>query len=165
MADDKAQIIVPPNLLLAKVGTKPGPNIDQMVASAQAALDDMKEDYEVWIRDDLKSLKESVAALHRAADPIVLERVKTQAHEIKGQGSTYGYPLLTAAGDLLHNFIEKDATVAAQNLGIIDAHVDFMALVLSQELRDQGDTLAQGILQGLQEAAKKAHGTAARAVG
>lgn len=165
MADNKAQIFVPPNLLRAKVGNKPGPNIDQMVASAKAALDEMKDDFEVWIRDDLKALKESVAALHRAADPIALERIKTLAHEIKGQGSTYGYPLLTAAGDLLHLFIDKDATVAAQNLGIIDAHVDFMALVLNQEIRDQGDAMAQGILQGLRDAAKKAHGGADRAVG
>lgn len=165
MADDKAQIFVPPNLLRAKVGNKPGPNLDQMVASAQAALDEMKEDFETWIRDDLKSLKEAVAALHRSADPVTLERIKTLAHEIKGQGTTYGYPLLTAAGDLLHLFIDRDATVAARNLGIIDAHVDFMALVLNQELRDQGDAMAQGILQGLRDAAKKAHGGADRAVG
>jgi hypothetical protein len=165
MADDKAQVFVPPNLLRAKVGNTPGPRIDQMVASAKAALEEMKEDFEVWIRDDLKSLKESVAALHRAADPVTLERIKTHAHEIKGQGSTYGYPLLTAAGDLLHLFIDRDAAVAARNLDIIDAHVDFMTLVLNQELRDQGDEMAQGILQGLRDAAKKAHGGADRAAG
>jgi chemotaxis protein histidine kinase CheA len=166
MADDKAKVFQPPNMLRAKVGNKPGPNLDQMVAAAQTALSEMKEDFESWIRDDLLSLKESVAALHRAADPAVLARIKMQAHEIKGQGATYGYPLLTTAGDLLHLFIDKNPEVAAQNLDIIDAHVDFMTLVLSQGLRDQGDAMAQGILTGLQTAAKKAHGgTTARSAG
>jgi len=164
MADNKPQIIVPPNLLRAKVGNKPGPDLDQMVASAQAAINEMKNDFEVWIRDDLKALQEAVAAMRQDADPALLEVIKTHAHEIKGQGSTYGYPLLTVVGDLLYRFVDSDAKVAAQNLTLIGAHVDFMALVLSQGIHDQGDAQAQGILAGLQDAARKAHGgTAAQA--
>jgi len=159
--DDKSQIIVAPNMLRAKVGDKPGPDIDQLVASATAALDELKQDFEIWIRDDLKSLRDSVAAMHVATDPAALEHIKRYAHEIKGQGSTYGYPLLTDAGDLLYRFISTDTEIAAQNLNLIDVHVDFMALVLNQEIHDHGDALAQGVLTGLRNAAKKALGAAA----
>lgn len=160
MSDDDVRIIVPPNLLRAKVGNKPGPSLDQLVAKAEAALTELQGEYEVWIRDDLKTLRDAVASLRQEMDPATLERVKIMCHEIKGQGATYGYPLLTTVGHLLYLFIERDADVAVRHLGIIDAHVDFMALVLSQKIEDQGDLQAQGILAGLQDAARKAHGEA-----
>ena len=160
--DEKVRIITPPNLLRAKVGNKPGPNLDQIVATAEAALTELQEDYEVWIRDDLKTLREAVKSLREKLEPAVLERIMTLGHEIKGQGTTYGYPLLTIAGDLLYRFVAEDEAVAAKHLQLIDAHVDFMALVLSEKIHDQDDVTAQGILAGLEQAAKKAHGNRAQ---
>ena len=162
MSDDDVRIFTPPNLLRAKVGNKPGPNLDQIVAKAEAALTELQDDYEVWIRDDLKTLREAVKSLRQELDPTVLERIKTLGHEIKGQGTTYGYPLLTIAGDLLYRFIAEDGKVAANHLALIDAHVDFMALVLSDKIHDQDDVTAQGILAGLEQAAKMAHGRDSR---
>jgi len=163
--DDGARVFTPPNLLRAKVGNKSGPNLDQIVAKAEAALTGLQDDYEVWIRDDLKTLRDAVASLRQEVDPTVLERVKILSHEIKGQGATYGYPLLTTVGHLLYGFIDRDADVAARHLDLIDAHVDFMALVLSEKIDDQGGLQAQGILAGLEDAAKKAHGEGPRAAG
>ena len=156
--NDSSRVFTPPNLLRAKVGNKPGPDLDQIVAKAEAALTELQEDYEVWIRDDLKTLRDAVADLRQEVNPAVLERIKILSHEIKGQGSTYGYPLLTTVGHFLYGFIDRDADVAGRNLALIDAHVDFMALVLSQKIHDEDDPLAQGILSGLQDAANKAHG-------
>jgi|GEM_PF-1366617 len=162
MSDNDTRVFTPPNLLRAKVGNKPGPDLNQIVAKAEAALSDLQDDYEVWIRDDLKTLRAAVASLRKEADPATLERIKILGHEIKGQGATYGYPLLTTVGHLLYILIERDPDVAAQHLNLIDAHVDFMALILSEKIDDQGGLQAQGILAGLQDAAKKAHGADAR---
>ena len=157
--DNEARVFTPFNTLRAKIGNKPGPNLDQIVANAEAALDDMKVEFEVWIRDDLQALRDALTALREttAADPAILARIKTLSHEIKGQGATYGYPLLTIVGDLLHGFIECDPEVAAKHLSLLDAHVDFMTLVLAQEIRDEGDARVRKILAALVEAAKKAH--------
>ncbi len=162
MSDDEVRIFTPPNLLRAKVGDKPGPDLDQIVAKAEAALTELQDDYEVWIRDDLQTLRDAVVSLRREFDPKVLERIKTLAHEIKGQGSTYGYPLLTNLGHMLYGFIDRDADVAARHLDLIYAHVDFMTLVLNQGIHDQGDATAQGILAGLETAITRAHGDDSR---
>jgi len=158
MSDDNTRVFTPPNLLRAKVGNKPGPDLNQIVAKAEAALSELQDDYEVWIRDDLKTLRAAVASLRKDTDPATLERIKILGHEIKGQGATYGYPLLTTVGHLLYTFIERDADVAMRHLNLIDAHVDFMALILAEKIDDQGGLQAQGILAGLQDAAKKAYG-------
>lgn len=165
MSNDKSRVFTPPNLLRAKVGDKPGLSLDQIVAKAEAALGELQEDYEVWIRNDLKTLRDAVASLHQTRDPTVLERIKILGHEIKGQGTTYGYPLLTTAGDLLYRFIAQDATVAAAHLDLIDAHVDFMALILNEKIDDQGGLQAQCILEGLRQAAQRAHGDHSQPVG
>ena len=158
MSDDDASVFAPQNLLRAKIGTKPGPNLDQIVAKAEAAIGELSEQYEVWIRDDLKTLRTAVASLRKEADPAILERIKILGHEIKGQGATYGYPLLTTVGHLLYIFIDRDSDVAARHLDLIDAHVNFMALILSENIDDQGGLQAQCILASLQNAADKAHG-------
>ena len=156
--DDKAKVFTPFNLLRAKVGNKPGLNLDQVVARAEAALDDMKDEFDVWISDDLQALRNALTALRQANPPDseILERIKTLSHEIKGQGATYGYPLLTTVGDLLYVFIERNSEIAAKHLDLLDAHVDFMALVLGQKVHDEGDQQVRSILAGLRDAAKKA---------
>lgn len=165
MSDDDASVFVPRNFLRAKIGNKPGPNLDRMIAKAEAAIGELSEQYEAWIRDDLKSLREAVASLRKEADPATLERIKILGHEIKGQGTTFGYPLLTIVGHLLYLFIDRDADVATRHLDLIDAHVDFMALILSENIGDQGSRQARSILAGLQNAAKKAHGDDKKAAG
>jgi len=160
MDDDKeARVFTPFNLLRAKIGNKPGPNLDQIVASAESAIDDLKDEFEVWIRDDLQALREALTALRQTTpvDPDILARIQTLSHEIKGQGAIYGYPLLTTVGDLLHGFIQRNPEVAAKHLDLLDAHVDFMALVLAQGVHDEGDQRVRNILSGLRNAAKKAH--------
>jgi chemotaxis protein histidine kinase CheA len=156
--DDEARVFAPFNLLRAKVGNKPGPNLDQIVASAEAALDDMKDEFDVWIGNDMQALRDALTALRQSmpADPEILERIKTLSHEIKGQGATYGYPLLTTVGDLLYVFIERNSEIAAKHLDLLDTHVDFMALVLGQKVHDEGDQQVRSILAGLRDAAKKA---------
>jgi hypothetical protein len=156
--DNEIRVFTPANLLRAKVGNKPGPDLDQIVAKAEAALTELQAEYEIWIREDLKSLRNAAASLRLSFDPKTLDRIMVLSHEIKGQGATYGYPLLTTVGDLLYRFIAQDKNVAAKHLDLIDAHVNLMALVLNEKINDESGIQAQSILAGLQEATRKAHG-------
>ena len=158
MSDDNdARIIQPPNLLRAKIGTKPGPNLDQIVAQAEAALDDMKDEYEGWIRDYLTSIDQALqdARASYPPDPEAIARIRKISHEIKGQGETFGYPLLTQAGHMLHHFIDRDERVATRNLPLIAAHIDFMNLVVRNGVKDHGGPEEAKLLSALETATKK----------
>lgn len=72
-----------------------------------------------------------------------------------GQGETFGYPLLTQAGHLLHGFIDRDETAAARNLPLIAAHIDFMNLVVKNAVHDMGGPEESKLLSALETAAKK----------
>ena len=155
--DDDIRIIQPPNLLRAKIGTDAGPDLDQIVAQAEAALGDMKEEYEVWIRDYLTSIGKALedARASEPPDPDAIERIRKTSHEIKGQGETFGYPLLTQAGHMLHHFIERDALNAARHLPLVAAHIDFMNLVVKNGVHDMGGLEEAQLLSALEAATKK----------
>lgn len=155
IADD--QVIQMPNLLRTKIGAKPGPSLDQIVAEAEAALGEMQENYEVWIRDDLASINTALAEARAGPtpNPEAIGRIRKLAHEIKGQGATFGYPLLTTLGHMLHTLIDRHQAIAARNLHLIAGHIDFMNLVIKDEIRDQGGLTEHELLATLEAATKK----------
>lgn len=157
MADDKAQVIQIPNLLRAKVGNTKGPDLSQIVRDAEAALNDMRDQYEEWIRGYIKAINDALEEARAGVppDPEAITRIRKNSHEIKGQGETFGYPLLTRAGHLLYRFIEHDPDAAARNLDLIAAHIDFMNLVVKNGVHDEGGLEEAQLLDALETAARK----------
>ena len=157
MSDEKAEVIRVPNLLRAKVGDEPGPELDRIVRDAEAALADMQAQGEAWLRGYLKTINEALDRARASVppDPEAIARIRKTSHEIKGQGETFGYPLLTRAAKLLQRFMEHDESIAARNLDLIAAHVDFMNLVVQNGTKGEGGPQDEQLLAALETAVCK----------
>lgn len=59
-------------------------------------------------------------------------------HDLKGQGSTFGYPLITEIGNHLCRYIEKQYSFDKNVLFIIQKHLDVLELILRNHLKDDG---------------------------
>ena len=155
--DSGAQVIRPPNLLRAKIGTDPGPDLSRIVAQAEAALDGMKDQYETWIRDYLSAIGKALdeARASHPPDPAAIAQIRKISHELKGQGETFGYPLLTQAGHMLHGMIDRDERAASRNLPLIAAYIDFMNIVVKNEVHDLGGLDEAQLMSALETATKK----------
>ena len=102
----KVEIIHPPNLLKMKVGSG-GVDPDR-IAKAEAAVAELAESYIDWALKDLAELQARFAAIRaETADPRqrVLDLFQT-AHDMKGQGATFGYPLVTQVAKHLCHYVE-----------------------------------------------------------
>ena len=96
--DSKPTVISPPNTLRAKVGkAQPSAEDLQAVHRAEAAIASLATEYVDVVDGDL-------ANLQAAADGLVsepqnreahLKRIFAIAHDMKGQGGSFGYPLIT----------------------------------------------------------------------
>jgi chemotaxis protein histidine kinase CheA len=95
------------------------------------------------------------AKIGNKPDPDAIATIRKTSHEIKGQGQTLGYPLLTQAGHMLHGFIERDEACATRNLDLIAAHIDFMDLIVQKEIRGDGGPEEEMLLGALDQAARK----------
>lgn len=157
MSNETTQIIKMPNLLRAKIGNKPGPDLKQIVKQAEAALDDMSDQYEEWIRGYLETINAAMKNAQASVppDPDAIATIRKTSHEIKGQGQTLGYPLLTQVGHMLYGFIDRDDARAARNLDLIAAHIDFMNLVAQNQVRGDGGPQEEALLAALGEAVRK----------
>ncbi|MCB2101000.1 MAG: Hpt domain-containing protein [Rhodobacterales bacterium] len=160
---DKPEIITPPNALKAKVKVGGAGAVDMAVLEqAEQVIASMADDYLDWVAQDLKNLRAAYETLR--ADPNNaenLERIFQISHDIKGQGGSFGFRLITQAGNSLCRFIESLAnqeTLTSAHLDAVGVHVDTMTLIIAEDLRDDGGAKGGALMSGLNKMVEKLSG-------
>ena len=80
-----------------------------------------------------------------------LEAIFQIAHDMKGQGGTFGYPLITRIGEQLCRFIEKVHDLGQHEVEVISLHVEAMVLVLHQRIKGDGGAVGSSLVGGLDQ--------------
>lgn len=144
------QIIHVPNTLRAKVGG--GVGIDPaLVRAAEQVVEDMAVDFRDWAAEDLRVLGQLVAGTGQAVGNLKAHytRIYDLAHDLKGQGGTFGYTLLTGIADNLCRFVEHLDRPGTEHQPVVEAHVDAMRAVLHHGVKDLNDPTGREIMSGL----------------
>ncbi len=84
-----------------------------------------------------------------------LSNIYNVAHDIRGQGSTYDYPLLTGIGDSLCSYIETLKRVDGPQLKVIDLHGEAMSRIVADEIKSEDDAVGRTLLSGLRKVTMK----------
>lgn len=143
------QVIRPPNPLRAKVGGFGGIDADA-IAKAEAALKAMSAQFGQWLNDEVVKLDQAQADIRaKGYTPETAEALYFRAHDLKGLGSTYQYPLVTRiAGSLCRMMDDADKRMQAP-AAILDAHIDAIRAVVRDEIQTDdhpvGRTLAEAL--------------------
>jgi chemotaxis protein histidine kinase CheA len=115
-------------------------NMSAALARAEAAVAALARDYLTWAQADLDLCHQHLSAA-RAAPAQRADRITDLfgvAHNIKGQGSSFGYPLMTRLGQSLCHLTRLTHRFSDAELALITVHLDIMADVLQQEARGDG---------------------------
>jgi chemotaxis protein histidine kinase CheA len=155
--------IIRPNLTLNSKVTVGGPGaVDEaMLEKAEAVIQGMSEDYLKWAKDDLGRLAKAFAALKasggQTADTAqLLEAIFAVSHDIKGQGGSFDYQLMTIVGNQLCRFIENLAGKADANaIEVIELHVNALQAVMAHKLKGDGGAIGKKFLTGLEQVIAK----------
>ncbi len=139
--ETKVQIINPPNQLRARVDDgKATKGLDpSLLGKAEKALEDVKPQVQAHVKAEvarLHTLMEKVSAT-QGNDRAVLDDMFRVSFELKGQGSSAGFNLVTRFGDSLCRYIEALKQPGAKEIAIIKAHVDSIAAIMARGI--QGD--------------------------
>lgn len=112
-----------------------------VLARAQAAVEDLAKGYTTWARADVDRARTSLqaAAADAAQRARHVEDLFRVAHDLKGQGASFGYPLMTKLADSLCR-LTRDRTLSYQDrhLDLVKSHLDAMQLVLAKEIKGEG---------------------------
>lgn len=78
------------------------PETARVLAEAEAIIAELSKQYLPWLKRDLNDLSTHVATLrpHQPADE-ALDEIFSVAHNIKGQGGAFGYPLVSEIADMI----------------------------------------------------------------
>lgn len=128
----------------------------------ERALAEMKksqEDYPDWVKQTLNDLADDLKAAAEK-DEVARQRnfkhIGALAHELKGQGGTFGYPLISVFGKSLNEFTEKEVGYITDNhLEIVKAHIDVMRAVIRDRISGDGGNIGRELIMVLERAIKK----------
>lgn len=131
-----AQVIRPPNVLRAKVGGGFGGINADAIAKAEEALKAMSAQFGQWLQDEITKLDAAQAAVREQGYTTqTAETVYYRAHDLKGLGTTYQYPLVTRLAGSLCKLLDDPAKRMAAPLVLIDAHIDAIRAVVRDQIQ------------------------------
>ncbi|PIW27031.1 MAG: hypothetical protein COW30_11690 [Rhodospirillales bacterium CG15_BIG_FIL_POST_REV_8_21_14_020_66_15] len=155
----KPQIINPPNRLKSKVSMGgPGAVDPERIARAEAAVEKMTANYLDWVETDLKKLETELAALKPGAADTAdrTQAIYRISHDIKGQGGSFGYQLMTEVGALMCRYIENmDGDPTQEDINLMALCYKSMRAVISGRLAGDGGEAGRMVLDGLGRVAEK----------
>jgi hypothetical protein len=73
------------------------------------------------------------------------------AHDLKGLGTTYEFPLITRLAGSLCRLIEEPRARLAAPAALIDAHIDAIRASLRDDIRNDDDPTVKALTGGLEE--------------
>jgi hypothetical protein len=157
---DKPQLIRPRNSMLERLGGRPGVpgRVDEsLLKKAEDRIAVAGASYPERVKADLDKL---VALANQAAtDPNrrdeAITGINLIVHEIRGEGATFGYPLLTKFAGSLFKFTDGLTSPTERQLALIKAHVDVMTAVVKAGIKGDGGALGAQIDQTLAVAIEK----------
>jgi len=137
--NNPGQMIQVPNTLRLKVGGRLGAIDPAAIAKAEAALKSLSGNFAEWLADEVAKLEAARQRVHtEGPTPDAAENLYLRAHDLKGLGATYEYPLVTRIAGSLCKLIDDPAKRAKAPMTLVDAHID--AIKAAVKGRIQTDT-------------------------
>jgi hypothetical protein len=150
------QMIQAPNALRLKVGGGRLGAIDPAaIAKAEAALQSLSGNFTQWLNDEITKL-DGARQTVRAEGPTAenMESLYLRAHDLKGLGATYGFPLITRIAGLLCRLIDDKSKRLQAPLGLIEAHIDAIKAAARDEIKTEEHPVGKILVQELESRIK-----------
>ncbi len=123
---------------------------DAMVAQAEAAVAALRDSYREQLLLDVAELLEIWSGLEQGAVPAdVMRKIHAVAHNVKGQGGSFGYDLVTSIGASLCDYIRSGERQSADELNIVHAHIKILKMVGDNDIAGDGGETGERIVAKL----------------
>ncbi|MEE2970496.1 MAG: Hpt domain-containing protein [Pseudomonadota bacterium] len=123
---------------------------ENAVAAAEASIAALAENYIVWVRDDLTVAR---AAFVKAGEALpdnseAVAEIFGISHNVKGQGGSFGFQLMTNIGASLCDYIRDGGPASDAKLKVIEAHLTALEFVIDREIKGDGGEALLDKLKG-----------------
>ena len=134
--DSPMQVINQPNSLKLKLGGRFGGIDLAAIAKAEAALASLSGNFAQWMQEELQKLEVARQAIRvEGLTAQTAEGLYFRAHDLKGLGATYEFPLITRITASLCRLIDDPATRQEAPMFLVDGHIDAIRAAVRDEIR------------------------------
>lgn len=146
-----AQLFTPPNTLRMKVGGGFGGIDAGAIAKAEEALKAMSAQFGQWLQDEITKLDAAQTAIRtQGLTQETAEGLYFRAHDLKGLGSTYQYPIVTRMAGSLCKLLDDPARRTEAPIVLLDAHIDAIKAVVRDEIQTEEHPVGRELAETLE---------------
>jgi len=147
------EVIVPTNKLRTVVSEVAVMDpADDPVARAEQALAGLADKFSGWMDEECDRLDAARRAVKAEGfGKATRDALFHAAHDIKGQGATFGFPLVAAPADSLCRLIEHTPDMTRIPLTLVEQHVDAIRAIVRESTRPDVVEIADALTQRLRE--------------
>ncbi|MDF1769814.1 Hpt domain-containing protein [Maricaulis sp.] len=147
MAQNKdVEVISAPNMLQIKVGGPISQGDLHMIEKAEEALKDMRGDFGQWLEEEVVKLEAAAKIVRETGlKGEEGEELFIRAHDLRGLGTTYEFPIVTRLAKSLTKIIDMPEKRQKAPTALALAHVGAIRAALSQNIRDDNDPVAAAL--------------------
>jgi hypothetical protein len=150
---NSGQMIQVPNTLRLKVGggSRLGALDPAAIAKAEAALKSLSGNFSQWLQDEivkLEAARQQVRA--EGMTDQTMESLYLRAHDLKGLGTTYGFPLITRIAASLCKLIDDKAKRLQAPMQLVDGHIDAIRAAVRDDIKADDHPVGRVLVQELE---------------
>jgi chemotaxis protein histidine kinase CheA len=138
------EVITPAHKLRSAVRpAKPDEPEDDPIARAEEALAQLSTQFAAWMESECARLDTARNVVKQSGFSTENHQVLFRAaHDIKGEGATFGYPGVTGAADSLCRLLEHTPDMARIPLSLVDQHVEAVRAIIREHSRPDAEQVA-----------------------
>lgn len=125
---------------------------------AQRELESWSEDFVDWASVYIKGIDQAFAKCDTANKRVqrnALNTINTHAHELRGLGGTFGFPLVTTVSISLFELTHVRVDPSDECLKLIKNHIDSLKAIVRENVRGEGGPIGQELVKELNERNKE----------
>lgn len=150
-ADSAVEVIQVPNTLRMKVGSRFGGIDPSALAKAEAALKGLSGQFAQWLQDEIGKLEAARAAIKtEGLSQKTADRLYLHAHDLKGLGATYEFPLITRIAASLCKLMDDQGSRTSAPMYMVDAHIDAIRAAVRDDIRDVSHPVGRVLAEELE---------------
>lgn len=126
-------------------------NLSASMQRAEDAIAELAADYSNWALGDVKRAEDAFALVRSEPDkrPAHLEVLYRATHDMKGQGGSFGYPLVTKIGQSLCRYLHS-GEIGEAHFPVIQAHIGALRLILEKSIKGDGGVMGGKLVAKLE---------------
>lgn len=156
---NEEMIVIPPRTDLKDRVMKAGSADNackRAIQAAESAIDDLSVEFDGWMNESIDDLLAKIPLVQQdGMDSQAGRDLHTIVHDLKGQATTLGYPLVSEICDTLCNLFEKTPDISRINPKIAELHIRSIQTIVQECTKLEDDPKANAISTGLRQMVMK----------